>query len=423
MSWLWGASPVDPTAPTFHPVSSRFPPNELAGPLETKDLEWACAGGFVTETQTFYNFLDDGSFLMVQVVHSSIGVWYPTVQLTFKMYNPTTKEKAWRSVNVANFVTPPPGLDKRSCKSDQFTVTYKSKPGSDEPESYTIQANATDDLQISLEVTRSASASGWKVGKGPKGGFSYYGPDTENPEGYVIHRFWPRTMAKGIIVYKGKAITANGPGMHVRAILGMRPNLIASRWNFCDFQSDQHGGVSGIQMELTTYEGYGRRGAGSGGVKVNIGSLVVGGKLACVTAETIWPDEAPAEDGQAMSRASHHDPSLDNDTTYHVPARLDYVWAGPSVVPEAPGRVKAKLSVDVGTPAEPKGLIEKVDVLAEIPTVVKTVVSYVSGTQPYIYQWYNPATLKINAPAGLLPDASGDVSIAGTLYNESTFVS
>jgi hypothetical protein len=34
----------------------------------------------------------------------------------------------------------------------------------------------------------------------------------------------------------------------------------------------------------------------------------------------------------------------------------------------------------------PKGLIEKVDVLAEIPYVIKSVVNYVAGTKPYIYQ-------------------------------------
>jgi hypothetical protein len=32
------------------------------------------------------------------------------------------------------------------------------------------------------------------------------------------------------------------------------------------------------------------------------------------------------------------------------------------------------------------GLIEKVDVMAEIPGFVKAVVSYVAGAKPYIYQ-------------------------------------
>lgn len=66
------SAPVDPTAPTFHPISAN--PSELLGELEPKDTEWlATSSGFVTETQGFYNFLEDGSFVMCQVIHSSIG--------------------------------------------------------------------------------------------------------------------------------------------------------------------------------------------------------------------------------------------------------------------------------------------------------------------------------------------------------------
>jgi hypothetical protein len=46
----------------------------LFGELEPKDTEWlATSSGFVTETQTFYHFLEDGSSLMFQVIHSSVG--------------------------------------------------------------------------------------------------------------------------------------------------------------------------------------------------------------------------------------------------------------------------------------------------------------------------------------------------------------
>ncbi|THH10035.1 hypothetical protein EW145_g1597 [Phellinidium pouzarii] len=423
MSWIWGAGPADPTAPTFHPVSSRYPDNELLGELDEKDMEWVCAGGFVTETQIFYNFLEDGTFIMCQVIHSSIGVWYPTVQFVFKLYNPTTKETAWRSTNVGNFLASPPGLDKRSCKSDQFSITYKSAPGTDTPETFTVFAHATDDVQITLNITRAASAPGWKIGNDAKGGRSFYGPDIEKPEGYVSHKFWPRTQCNGLIIYKGQAITANGPGMYVHTIMGMRPNLVASRWNFADFQSNAHGGVSAIQMELTTLDAYGMRGAGSGGLKVNFGSLVLGGKLVCVTAETTFPDEERPADAGVKSRAFHHDATHDSDTSYMQPKGLEFIWAGPSTLNDAPGQISASLNVDVGTPSEPKGLIEKVDVLAEIPAVVKAVISYVAGTKPYIYQWYNSSTLKVTAPDAILPGASGGLDIEGTVFNEASFIS
>ena len=66
-------STTDPTAQNFHPVSSEFKPEDLAGPLEPKDLELTCAGGFVTETQIWYSTLEDGSSLMCQLIHSAVG--------------------------------------------------------------------------------------------------------------------------------------------------------------------------------------------------------------------------------------------------------------------------------------------------------------------------------------------------------------
>jgi hypothetical protein len=275
-------------------------------------------------------------------------------------------------------------LDKRSSKADQFSITHKSNPGSDEPETYVVRANLGDDFQISLEVSRPASVPGFKVGKGPKGGFSYFGPDLANPEGYVVHRFWPWNTTKGMIILKGRAIEVKAPGMFVHAIQGMRPNLVASRWNFAHFQSPAHGGVSAIQMEFTTIDAYGKKGAGSGFVTVNVGSLVLGGKLAAVTAETRYPGEPQPEGAEVVSRAAHSRTATDPDTGYAAPTELTFNWTAPAI--GADGKVDATLQLDLGPPNQYKGLVEKVDVLAEIPYVIKTMVNYVAGTKPYIYQ-------------------------------------
>ena len=308
------------------------------------------------------------------------------MQFTFLLYNPNTKETVWRSLNVSNFVAPAPGYDKRSCKADQFSVTYKQKPGSDYPEVYTIVAQVSEDVQVTIDISRPASAPGWKIGNGPKSGFSYYGADIEKPDGHVFHAFWPRTQSSGHIIYKGKAIEADGPGIYIHAILGMRPNLIATRWNFADFQSDAHGGISAIQMELTTPDAYGVKGSGSGGVKVNFGSLVVAGKLVCVTAETTLPGEKQPDDAKIKSRAIHYNTTIDPETTHPQPKEIGFVWEATSILDDAPGQVSATVKLDVGTPSEPNSLVRKVDVLAEIPAVVKAVISYVAGAKPYIYQ-------------------------------------
>ena len=79
-----------------------------------------------------------------------LRVWYPTIQFTCKVVKPG-KDQIWKSINVTNFVTPPPGFDKRSSKADEYSILYKSHPDNAEfPESYTIRANLVVDLHISL---------------------------------------------------------------------------------------------------------------------------------------------------------------------------------------------------------------------------------------------------------------------------------
>ncbi|KAG8902743.1 putative cell survival pathways protein [Tulasnella sp. 403] len=410
-------SASDARAPNIHPVTNDRAPSDLFGELTKEDLEYVCAGGFSTETQIWYHMLEDGKFLMCQVIHSAVGLWYPTVQFTCRIYDPKTKQNTWRSTNVSGFVSPMPGSDdKRTSKSDRFTIKFKPATENSE-ETFNILASPADDLQVTLDVSRPSSIAGFKIGSGPKGGHTYFGSDKENPEGYVFHKFWPRTKCTGHVIYKGQAITANGNGMYVHAIQGMRPNLVAARWNFATFESPEHGGVSALMMEFTSTPDFGKHGKGSGGVIVNVGGIAVGGKLVTVTAETRWPGEEPAADAVVQSRALHHEVKADPDTGYKPPTRLTFHWKGPSVAADVPGTVEASINLPVGDPQSSVGLIEKVDVLAEIPKVLKTVIAYAAGTKPYIYTWLNPTTLSLKMGSG------EEVEVQGVVFNEATFIS
>lgn len=46
-----------------------------------------------------------------------------TSQMTFKYYNPKTKQASWKSVNVGSFK-----LDGRGCKSDHFVRSFANVP-------------------------------------------------------------------------------------------------------------------------------------------------------------------------------------------------------------------------------------------------------------------------------------------------------
>ena len=396
--------------------------------------------------------------LLTECTFLSFSLWYPQIQFTFKYFNPKTGQKIWKSINVTNFVTPPPAgsgrdksktYDKRSSKSDQFSAFFDTLPNGDE--SYTIEANLDTDLQLSWSFTRAASNVGWKLGEGPEGGKSIFGSNPSSPEGYVVHRFWPRAASAGHIIAKGQAIDAKGQGMFVHAIQGMRPNLVASKWNFANFQSEDLGGVAAIMMELSTTNDYGDPISGNAAgapskrksLTVNIGSISVGGKLVAVTATTGGREQASS----ASSTAEHLDAMQDIDTGYQAPTKIRYQWDGPALDDKhqaTTNNVSAKLTVHLGKPhptSESKGLVDKVDVLAEIPYVIRKVVNYVAGTKPYIYQvglqspctcprhdtdfllspqTLNPVQLDLSIPEG--SDQAGNHTVNGTLFEEHTFI-
>lgn len=73
MSWF-SSTPSIPLGPNIHTPQERFKSELLFGKLLKEDTEWLCAGGFITETQTFYATTLTGGIIMCQVIHSSLGL-------------------------------------------------------------------------------------------------------------------------------------------------------------------------------------------------------------------------------------------------------------------------------------------------------------------------------------------------------------
>ncbi|CCU98292.1 unnamed protein product [Malassezia sympodialis ATCC 42132] len=426
-----GAPSSEGKKSNFFPVTDAFDNEHKYGELAPSDLNWTCPSGLSTETSVWYAMLDDGSFFLNQIIYSPVGcvpcatdfsLFQPQVQMTFRYFHPKTGENVWKSKNVDQFQVLP--NDKRSCKSSAFTVTCKDLE--DGSQQYDISGMLDTDLQLMYTLTRKPEAKGWKLGQGDKGGFSYFGENPASPVGHVVHRFWPMAEVSGMIVLNGRAIEAKGLGMFVQAIQGMRPNLVASKWNFANFQSREQGGSSAVLMEFTTIPDYGK--ASEDGTQrvpqtVTIGSIVCQGQLVAVVGAT---RAAGAE--LPSTHAEHQTLTLDPDTGYHVPQSIQYTLQGPALVGDgAPGQdVTAELRVELGAPGQTQGLIEKVDVLAEIPYMVKKLVNYVAGTKPYIYQTLNSVGMKLTCPESVakalgLPETS--VTLQGTLFEEHTFIS
>ena len=103
------SAPVDPHAPNFHSVNANVPESDLCGPLEANDLEWTCAGGFATETQTFYAIAEDGRTIMFQAIHSSVGYVLSGVARTFSPASTIFAGFGTLPFNsIARFTTPRP---------------------------------------------------------------------------------------------------------------------------------------------------------------------------------------------------------------------------------------------------------------------------------------------------------------------------
>lgn len=90
LSSLWGSSSSSnnnaassssaaqhsgPVGAVHGPKERLSNPDATFGPLTSQDTSWLCAGGFTTETQTFYAMTEGETpkLIMAQVIHSAVG--------------------------------------------------------------------------------------------------------------------------------------------------------------------------------------------------------------------------------------------------------------------------------------------------------------------------------------------------------------
>ncbi|KAF9985938.1 putative cell survival pathways protein [Mortierella antarctica] len=335
--------------------------------LTTSDLEWTIASTASTETQTFYCINDDGHFGYVQLIHSNLGIWGTpaSVQMTARFRGEGVNK--FFSINLTNFVL---SADKRSASTNLMTINM-----SPDGQKFTIQVTNPPDLIVSLTFER--TAKGYKIGEGK----SFFG------DGYVSHKFWPACKVSGMMIVEGKAHDMAGEGTFVHAIQGMRPHLVASKWSYVDFSGKNAETSNKAKLSLiqfTTPDYY-------GSATVTQGSLVLNGDLVAVAVD---------------NKTEFVKTEFDEETGYHPPTEVNYVWEGKTLEGAKP--FKAVLNV------KPKGLCQKVDLLAEIPWALRKIVSTFVA-KPIIYQWYDEASAVITV-------GEAEHKLAGHVYHEATFV-
>lgn len=374
---------------SIHPVGYDVKEGEpLYSDLTIDDLKYVSPNHTNVETQTFY-FEDTKHAGFAQVIHSNVIGLHTTAQFTFKIFEKTTPQDfIWTSTKLENF-TIENGTD---FKADNLSIVLNK----DKIDTYHIDSSVNKLTEVHLTVKR--IGSGVKFGKD---GTTYYGTEIENPWGSMRHVFWPRCHVNGNIilrdvkpdqdlenlepeqieyVVKENVNITDGLTMYVMALQGMKPHHAAATWDFLNYQSDKY---SVVLMEFTTPPSYNK-------TKVSIAMVL--------------DKEGKVLLGTMDNDTKHLESKVDETSGWEVPAKISYTMKDE----------KDKIEVEVV--GELKNLCERVDVMAEIPQFVKSIVSGVSGTKPYIYQFSNTMELTIKR------DGKVEATDSGYTYSESTFI-
>jgi hypothetical protein len=338
--------------------------------LAKHDLKWVAMESTCVETQTFYVHSEQGHTAFIQVIYNNVAGLRTTCQFNCKVFYPDgAKPYLWSSDALSNF-----GFDdsKLSCYADGCSIEL-SEDGS----MYTIKSVTNENSLVDLKFKR--AAPGFVAGKN---GTSYFGTDSANPWGSMRHAFWPRCTVEGKIITKEGDIDCKGRGLFVHALQGMKPHHAAARWNFVDFQGPTY---STVLMEYTTPPSY-------GSTVVCVGAIATDDKI--VFAGT-------------NNRAEHTATQKDAETEWPEPTATSYHWEGKT----ADGKpASAEMSGSLGQ------RLDCVDVMAEVPGFIKTIVATAAGTKPYIYMFRPKMTLKVKAGDEVKEEE-------GQLFIEATFIS
>ncbi|KAG1138227.1 hypothetical protein G6F37_008442 [Rhizopus arrhizus] len=339
------------TVESIKTVAETVKDDQYYTPLDENDLQWTLASGSSTENQVFYTTTRKGGFAFVQLIHSNISLWNPTISFTCRFYDPETNTSIFKNITMSKFEL---SADKRSVRTDFFNIQLDAAQ-----KVYKINITHPE-LVVSLEFKR--VDKGFKVGEGK----TYLGGDNASAAGFVSHKFWPRAESKGTFIINHQVHEIEGDGMFVHAIQGMQPQLIASNWNFIDFHSKE---ASIGMMQFQTTKQY-------GSVNINQGSLVLNNQLVCVSVD---------------NHVELMDLEKDPETEYDIPKRVKLTWKGKTIKEQESDETK---DVSIVMVVEIKNLIDKIDVLAEIPFVIRKIVQ-TFVVKPYIYQWLDKATAEI----------------------------
>ena len=264
-----------------------------------------------------------------------------TSQFNCKIFYPKNENKAnlWSSDQLKN-------IDISDDKLNFYAENVAFELSADGT-SYSLKS-MTNEASI-VNVTVKQIAPGFQAGKDGK---TTYGTDPNAPWGFMRHNIWPRNACEGTIVTKDGPIDFKGKALFIHAIQAMKPHHAAAKWTFINFIGPTY---SAIMMQYTTPPSYGSTVVNVGGITKNDEIIYAG----------------------SSNTATHTKVKQDTENDWPEPEEVKCEWTGKTKDGKA---VQAILE----GPLDERR--DRVDVMAEVPGFVKTIVAAAAGTKPYIYQ-------------------------------------
>ncbi|KAJ3116842.1 putative cell survival pathways protein [Phlyctochytrium bullatum] len=348
----------DTKAPHVVPIESTS--------VVVDDLKWALEPSSTTEGQTFYMTLDNGGFMFVQAVYSTMGL-SPSVQLTTKIYNlPGNKEKSKALSHGGGAFRV--SEDRLSVDCEQISINFDWST-----KEYNVTFNAGADCSIDFKFIPESDF--FKVNDGK---FLFTGDPSG---GYVNSQFLPRAKIVGTLKVDGETYSMDGLGFFIHAIQ-FKPQCIG-KWNFINLQ--------GPDTSLMLYEFEMPPDSGYAFDIISVGAIVRDKKLLAVTLN---------------NRAIHTKRDPDDFSGYLIPEEISLNWKGETLTDKKP--------VKVGITQTLQNLYAKIDVLSELPFLLRKFIQTFI-TAPFLYQWVEDVKTKLVV-------GDEELEVTGRVLVETTFL-
>ncbi|KAJ3212211.1 DNA damage-inducible protein 1 [Entophlyctis luteolus] len=358
---LWFQQNAAKTAQAFPPVPVLRvpdPPRDsvaLSTPVAVDslratrdDFQWKLNVPGATEAFTFYLTLSNGTYVLAQMVHSTVGL-SPSIQMTLRIYN-SDKTKYANTVSpaISSFKI---SDDRLSTECEQMSFKFNQATNG-----YTLLFDMGSEAAIDVTLTPTDAGNMFKLNSG-RTLFT-----ERESDGFVDAQFMAKHVVHGSLTFSGKRTEVTGFGANNR-VIQFKPQVPA-KWNYLNLQTEKDA-LMLYEFDLP-----------KGGKCMSIGSIVRDGRLIAVT---------------TLNRAVHVQKQTDAAFSgYDVPTQLFVVMKGKTK--DTNEDVHVELSIT------PTNLVDSIDVLAQLPYLLKVIIQTFI-TAPFVYQWVDTVKARVTVGA------------------------